>query len=89
MKLPVVTKENLTYCKDLSEGLIARREEMLRDVGQYPLELTIDNEHLLFRVVMASRNEVDALVFGVALLVNSVTDAVSSGTYRATTDWWS
>lgn len=82
MRLPVVTRDNLAYCDGLRLGLTERREEMHQNVQRFPLELTMDNAHLQYRVVMCSIEEVDALVFGLTLLVNSVSDAVASGTYH-------
>ncbi len=84
MRLPIVTCENLFYCECFLEGLKRRLPDMLSSTFSYPSEKFLPLEvsmsyptgksvyDLKYRRVLRSPDEVNALVFGLALLVKAV-----------------
>ncbi len=70
MKLPVVTTENLFYCKDMLFSLTARRGSLLHsiEIGKRPW---VSWPEVGYTESLDSPDEVNALLFGLALLVNS------------------
>ncbi len=81
MRLPLVTARNLEFCQGMLKVMIERRSGMLAEVIHNPVELNIDNPNVQYRFLLTSEDEVNALVFGLALLVNTVRDAIATDTY--------